>query len=111
MAPFLGQAVRSQAAGMRIIWSRRAIQNLIALRAFIERESGPKAAVVAGRILEALEFLRQQPQMGRPGRVLGTRELVVPNTPFIVPYRVRGQRLELLAIFHGRQNGRRGSDP
>ena len=41
--------------------------------------------------------------MGRPGRVLGTRELVIPDTPYIIPYRVRGDRLELIAVFHGRQ--------
>jgi toxin ParE1/3/4 len=34
--------------------------------------------------------------------VLGTRELVVPGTPYIIPYRVRGESLELIAIFHGR---------
>ncbi len=41
--------------------------------------------------------------MGRPGRVLGTRELVVSETPYVIPYRVRQDRLELLAVFHGRQ--------
>jgi toxin ParE1/3/4 len=41
--------------------------------------------------------------MGRPGRVVGTRELIVPDTPYIIPYRVRGERLELIAVFHGRQ--------
>jgi plasmid stabilization system protein ParE len=41
--------------------------------------------------------------MGRPGRVLGTRELVVPDTPYVIPYRVRRERLELIAVFHGRQ--------
>ena len=41
--------------------------------------------------------------MGRPGRVLGTRELVVPGTPYIIPYRARGEYLDLLAIFHGHQ--------
>jgi len=41
--------------------------------------------------------------MGRPGRVLGTRELVAGDTGFIIPYRERGERLDLIAIFHGRQ--------
>ncbi|MGH9660026.1 MAG: type II toxin-antitoxin system RelE/ParE family toxin, partial [Bryobacteraceae bacterium] len=49
------------------------------------------------------DLLASQPQMGRPGRVLGTRELVVPDTPYIIPYRVRGERLELIAVFHGAQ--------
>ncbi|MEM1168309.1 MAG: hypothetical protein AAGJ08_04285 [Cyanobacteria bacterium P01_H01_bin.35] len=40
----------------------------------------------------------QYPEMGRLGQVVGTRELVVIGTPFIVPYRVRGDRLEILAV-------------
>ena len=61
------------------------------------------AALVAERILRAIDVLATQPQMGRPGRVPGTRELVIPDTGFIIPYRGRGERLELIAIFHGRQ--------
>ena len=43
------------------------------------------------------------------GRVAGTRELVVPGTPYVIPYRLRTDRLEIIAIFHGRQKwpGRR----
>ena len=88
---------------MKIIWSRRAIRHLSALREHIQRDSEKNAAAVAERILNALELLETQPNMGRPGRVLGTRELVVSNTPYIIPYRVRHGRVELIAIFHGRQ--------
>src|SRR5688572_15463158 len=52
--------------------------------------------------MDAVELLATQPSMGRPGRVLSTRELVVPDTPFVIPYRVRDNRLELIAVFHGR---------
>ena len=38
-----------------------------------------------------------------PGRIVGTRELVIPSTPFIIPYRIEGELLELLAVLHGRQ--------
>ena len=88
---------------MKIVWSRRAIRNLVSLRAYIARESDENAAVVAGRILGAIELLQIHPDLGRSGRVLGTRELVVPKTPYIIPYRVRHGRLELIAVFHGRQ--------
>lgn len=88
---------------MKIVWSRKAIQHLIALRDHIEKDSEENAAVVAKRILDAVELLQTQPEMGRPGRVLGTRELVVPNTPYILPYRIRHAQLELIAVFHGRQ--------
>lgn len=61
------------------------------------------AQEVAVRILESVERLADYPHLGRPGRIVGTRELVISNTPYIVPYRVRGEALELIAVFHGRQ--------
>jgi toxin ParE1/3/4 len=88
---------------MKVIWSRRAIRHLAAIRAYIAKDSEQNAALVATRILKAVELLQSQPGIGRPGRVLGTRELVVPDTPYIIPYRVRGERLELIAVFHGRR--------
>jgi toxin ParE1/3/4 len=88
---------------MRIVWSRRAIQHLVHLRGYIESDSERNAALVARRILKAVDLLHSHPEIGRPGRVAGTRELVVPGTPYIIPYRVRHERLELIAVFHGRQ--------
>ncbi len=88
---------------MKVVWSRRAIQHLVSLRDFIAKDSEQNAALVVERILDSIDLLQTQPDMGRPGRVLGTRELVVPHTPFIIPYRVRRGRIELIAVFHGRQ--------
>ena len=88
---------------MKVVWSRRAIQHLVALRKFIAKDSEQNAALLAKRILEAAELLQAQPNMGRPARVLGTRELLIANTPYIIPYRVRRDRLELIAVFHGHQ--------
>lgn len=88
---------------MSIVWSPRAIRHLVSLRKHIERDSEQSAALVAGRILDAVDLLVSHPELGRPGRLLGTRELVVVDTPYIIPYRVRGESLELIAVFHGRQ--------
>ena len=88
---------------MKATWSRRAIRHLVSLREYIEADSEKGAVSVATRILNLVELLEAQPAMGRPGRVLGTRELVVPDTPYIIPYRIRGERLELLAVCHGRR--------
>jgi toxin ParE1/3/4 len=88
---------------MKVVWSPRAIRHLIALREHIARDSEQNAALVAQRILQSVEVLQKQPEVGRPGRVIGTRELVVPNTRYIIPYRVRRERLELIAVLHGRQ--------
>jgi len=88
---------------MKVVWSRRAMRHLAHLRDYIDNNSEQNAALVANRILKAVDFLQNHPEMGRPGRVVGTRELVVPDTSCIVPYRVRLGRLELIAVFHGRQ--------
>ncbi len=88
---------------MKIVWSKRAIRNLVSLRRRIESDSEGNAALVAQRILKSVNLLQNRPDMGRPGRLSGTRELVVADTPYVIPYRVRAERLELLAVFHGRQ--------
>jgi toxin ParE1/3/4 len=88
---------------MKAVWSPRAVRHLVALRRYIERDSEQNAALVAERIPRAVDLLGTHPAIGRPGRVLGTRELVVVDTGFIIPYRVRAGRLELIAVFRGRQ--------
>ena len=103
MAAVLGTEGRDESTSMKVIWSPRAIRHLTALRRHIAQDSEQSAALVAARILRAVDLLASQPAIGRPGRVAGTRELVIPDTGFIVPYRVRGERLELIAVFRGRQ--------
>jgi toxin ParE1/3/4 len=88
---------------MKVVWSRRAVRHLIHLREFIEKDSEQNAALIASRIVKAVDLLESHPEIGRPGRIIGTRELVVPDTRYIIPYRVRRERLELIAVFHGRQ--------
>lgn len=88
---------------MTIVWSPRAINHLTALRAYIARENPDAASRIAASILAAVNRLADLPHIGRPGRVSGTRELVAPDTPYIIPYRVRGKQLEIIAVFHGRQ--------
>lgn len=86
---------------LRLRWTHLAIKDLRALRAYIA-EDDPKAAQrMAQRIRQAVEQLREHPGLGRPGRVMGTRELVVNGTPYLVPYRVRGHTVHVLRVYHG----------
>ena len=75
---------------MNIAWSPEAIEDLASLRAYIA-EDNPAAArrVVLDIIQNVEQLLPDNPQIGRAGRVPGTRELVVPRTPYIVPYRIQ----------------------
>jgi toxin ParE1/3/4 len=104
MAPVVGQAARAEGAPpVTIVWSARAVRHLAHLRAHIARDRPGAAQQVASTILGTVERLADAPGLGRPGRVSGTRELIVPGTPYLVPYRVRGDRLEIIAVFHGHQ--------
>ena len=85
---------------MRVRWLRKALLNLDDEAGFIAADDPLAARLVVERVLAAVDALREQPGMGRPGRVPGTRELVVTRTRFIVPYRVRGEGVEILCVFH-----------
>jgi toxin ParE1/3/4 len=87
---------------VKIIWSPEAIDDLAALRAYISRDNPAAARRVALHLLEMVETtLAENPHIGRPGRVPGTREFVIDKTPYIVPYRVKDNALQILRIYHG----------
>lgn len=85
---------------MRVRWLRTALRNLDEEASYIAADDANAARVVVQRILGAVAQLAEQPGLGRPGRVPGTRELIVPKTRYIVPYRVRGGAVEVLRVFH-----------
>lgn len=85
---------------MPVKWARRALANLDEEAAYLAQQNPQAAADLVDRIEEAVRRLSDFPAMGRPGRVSGTRELVVTDTPYIVPYRVRGQTVHILRVFH-----------
>jgi toxin ParE1/3/4 len=85
---------------MRVVWLRRALTDINAIDAYIERDDPAAARRVQQRIKEAVSLLEQRPHIGRPGRVSETRELVVPDTPYIVPYAVIGSEIVILAVIH-----------
>ena len=86
---------------MKIKWHRKARQDLRNIRAYIAEDDPKAAAHVATRILQSVERLPANPAIGRPGRVMDTRELVVVGTPYLVPYRVVGDVIVILRVLHG----------
>jgi len=85
---------------MRVKWLRTALRNLDDEATFIAADDPAAARKVVARVLDAVALLAGQPGIGRPGRVTGTRELVVLKTRYVVPYRVRGEVVEILRVFH-----------
>src|SRR5271155_5966078 len=87
---------------MTLLWSPESIHDLVALRAHIAEQDPAAAKRVALHILYCVEYLlSENPKLGVPGRVPGTRELVIPTTPYIVPYRIRGTTIEIARVYHG----------
>jgi toxin ParE1/3/4 len=84
----------------QIKWLRTALRNLDEEASYIAADDPTAARVVVRRITEAVGLLATQPAMGRPGRVAGTRELPVPKTRYLIPYRVRNGVVEILRVFH-----------
>lgn len=88
---------------MTVAWLKPAIADLEDALGYI-RTANPDAAQRTGaKILAAVALVERNPEIGRLGRVAGTRELVVAGTPFVIPYRLRNGRLELLRVLHGRR--------
>lgn len=88
---------------MQVRWLNRALRNLQEEADYIAQDDPRAAAQMVILIEDAVAMLADHPGLGRTGRVPGTRELVVADTPYLVPYRVRGQRVDILRVFHGRR--------
>ena len=80
----------------RIEWAVPAPRDLQDAGEYIAQDDPAVASRMAERVREAVEYLPEQPNMGRPGRVGGTRELVISGTPFIVVYWSRSGVIQIL---------------
>lgn len=85
---------------MKIVWTRLALSDLDAAYNYIAANNPSAAVDIIDRIEKAINNLTQYPEIGRPGRIPGTKELVVTRTPFILPYRIQGEQIEILAVIH-----------
>ena len=87
---------------MNIKWSDEALGDLASLHAFIAADNPTAAQNLAMKIVNSVESnLPANPHLGRPGRINGTRELVITGTPYIVPYRVQEGIIQILRVYHG----------
>ncbi|USX11029.1 type II toxin-antitoxin system RelE/ParE family toxin [Paraburkholderia fungorum] len=88
---------------MRLEWSAFAIEDRDAIFDYIEEDRPRAAVVVDDRIRTQVRQLLQFPETGRPGRIEGTRELVISRTPYIAAYRITGDTVRILRVLHGAQ--------
>lgn len=86
---------------MRVRWLKQALRNLDEEAEYIAADDPVAAGKVVAAIARSVNRLRAYPSLGRQGRVPGTRELVVPGTPYVIPYRVKNAEVQILRVFHG----------
>ena len=87
-----------------IVWTDQATRQLDQVQEFIALSNSPEVSLnVVFKILASVEQLDRFPMLGRTGRVAGSRELIIPNTPFIAAYALDQERVVILAVYHGSQ--------
>ncbi len=86
---------------MKLVWSQRALEDRRAIFDYIEADDPLAAVLVDDRIRAATWRLVEFPESGRPGRVEGTRELVIARTSYIAPYEIGDDVVRVLRVIHG----------
>lgn len=88
---------------MRLTWSAFALADRDGIFTHIEADSPLAAVAIDEHIAQAARRLVDFPESGRPGRVLGTRELVIPRTPYVAAYALTPDSVRILRVLHGAQ--------
>lgn len=91
---------------MRVEWLEIALKNLEDEASYIALENPAAADDFSDAIFASVEKLALFPSIGREGRVKNTREWVVPGWSYLIPYRLSGNRLQILGVFHTLQRPR-----
>lgn len=86
---------------MRLVFADPAARDLNDIIDFIARDNPRAAGKVFRAIVAATDRLRDFPEIGHTGRLPNTRELLVASQPYIVAYRLSGDSVTILAVFHG----------
>ena len=89
---------------MQIKWEEGAINDLINIRDYTQKDNPAAAQKVAKKILSTVDLLLDHPLLGKAGRIHKTRELVIAGTPYTVVYIAEFEAVTLLRIFHQRQS-------
>ncbi|MFZ2060732.1 MAG: type II toxin-antitoxin system RelE/ParE family toxin [Candidatus Binatus sp.] len=86
---------------MRLDWTRDADNDLGSIEEYVGRDNAESAFRILAETVRQVEMLEEHPGMGRPGRVEGTRELVIAGLPYVVAYLHRGDTVTVLRVLHG----------
>ena len=85
---------------MDVVWLEEAVNDLKMIGDYIAEENKEAAYQVLIQIQAASDSLALHPEIGRPGRVEKTRELVITGLPYILPYYINKNEVSILAVMH-----------
>jgi len=85
---------------LKIFWLKFARLDLHDIRDYISQDNPEAAEKTIISIIDTVETLSTLPEIGKPGRIKNTRELIIPGVPYTIPYRIKGDRIEILRVLH-----------
>jgi len=88
---------------VKVRYSRAASEDLAALYAYVRADNPKAAGELVETIIRRIERLPDTPEIGRPGKASGTRELVVTRTPYVVVYGLDKTSIVIFRVLHGRR--------
>ena len=86
---------------MALKWTRAASRDLESVERYISQDNPETAIDTVVEIIHRVEMLAEHPGLGRPGRVAGTRELVLGGLPYVVSYIHQADTIVILRVLHG----------
>ncbi len=89
---------------MKVKWTHPALADLIEAQTYISQENPQAAQNVAQKVWDTSQKLADNPEIGREAHVEGTREWVVGQTPYLIVYRVKDKKIEILRVWHAKRN-------
>jgi len=86
---------------VRLKWTHAASRDLDSVEQYISRDNADSAIETVLEIILHVEMLAERPGIGRPGRIDGTRELVIAGLPYVAAYLHRSDAVTVLRVLHG----------
>lgn len=85
---------------MQVKWLKRSLDNLNEEAEYLAQDNPPAAQAIVTHVIKSVNQLANLPNLGRAGRVFGTRELIITDFSYIIPYRVKSEVVDILRVFH-----------
>ncbi|MDF4275702.1 type II toxin-antitoxin system RelE/ParE family toxin [Vibrio parahaemolyticus] len=89
---------------MQIKWLKKALVNLEQSAEYLHEYNPRSSREFVQEVYDLTNLLKTNPAMGRTGRVFGTRELILNKYPYLIPYRIKDNCIEILRVFPTRMS-------